>query len=414
MAAVVCGGVTAVALAQVTGGTPIPQIQDPQGTTGPYQLRNNPAPSRPGNVYIPAAPRSNEASTGRYVPGEFELYVNRLANAPEDAPIRRFGANLMMGVQLMSAASTTATTSTTATSLSATSTLNGGPSGVFAPAAVPAPVMEAQDFNPQVPADYLVQPGDEVMLTLWGSVDADLRLVVDRAGRIAVPRVGAIQVAGVKQADLNDVIGRRVGQVFKNFQLSTSLGQLRGIRVYVAGYVARPGSMTVSSLSTVVNALIRSGGPSAAGSFRNVQLRRGREVVTNVDLYELLLKGDRSADRVMQPDDVIYIGPVGPQVALIGSVNQPAIFEIKPGETISELLEMAGGFSTVADSTRLAIERLDDRNTVRITQIELPQGQTSRLHNGDVLRAFNSTSVALPVQRQNKRVRVEGEVARPG
>ena len=343
------------------------------------------------------------------MPGEFELYVNRLANAPEDAPIRRFGANLMTGVLLMSATSTTTTTSTTATS-----TVNGTPGAIAAPATMPAQVMEAQDFNPQVPADYLVQPGDEVMLTVWGSVDADLRLVVDRAGRIAVPRVGAIQVAGVKQADLNDVIGRRVGQVFKNFQLSTSLGQLRGIRVYVPAYVARPGSMTVSSLSTVVNALIRSGGPSAAGSFRNVQLRRGREVVTNVDLYELLLKGDRSADRVMQPDDVIYIGPVGPQVALIGSVNQPAIFEIKPGETISELLEMAGGFSTVADTTRLAIERLDDRNTVRITQIELPQGQTSPLHNGDVLRAFNSTSVALPVQRQNKRVRVEGEVARPG
>jgi len=401
VAAVVCGCLGAAALAQVTGGTPIPQIQGPEGTTGPYQLRRNPSPSGPGNVYIPAGPRSNEAATGRYVQGEFELYVNRLANSPEDAPIRRFGANLMMGIQLMPAIPTTA----------ATPAVTAAPSALVM---TPTPVMEAQDFNPQVPPDYLVQPGDEVVLTLWGSVDADLRLVVDRAGRIAVPRVGAIQVSGVKQSDLNDVIGRRVGQVFKNFQLSTSLGQLRGIRVYVAGYVARPGSMTVSSLSTVVNALIRSGGPSAAGSFRNVQLRRGREVVTNVDLYDLLLKGDRSADRVMQPDDVIYIGPVGPQVALIGSVNQPAIFEIKPSETINDLLQMAGGLSTVADTTRLAIERLDDRNTVRITQIELPQGQSTALRNGDVLRAFNSTSVALPVQRQNKRVRVEGEVVRPG
>ena len=259
-----------------------------------------------------------------------------------------------------------------------------------------------------------MQPGDEVVLTLWGGVDANLRLLVDRTGRIAVPRVGAISVAGVRLADLNDVIGRRVAQVFKNFQLSASLGQLRGIRVYVAGFVARPGSITVSSLSTVVNALMRSGGPSAAGSFRNVQLRRGRDVVTSVDLYELLLKGDRSADRVMQPEDVIFVGPVGPQVALIGSVNQPAIFEMKAGETINDLLQMAGGFATVADTTRLAIERLDDRNTVRITQIELPQGQATLLRNGDVLRAFNSTSVALPVQRQNKRVRVEGEVARPG
>jgi protein involved in polysaccharide export with SLBB domain len=205
-----------------------------------------------------------------------------------------------------------------------------------------------------------------------------------------------------------------VAQVFKNFQLSTSLGQLRGIRVYVAGFVARPGSLTVSSLSTLVNALMRSGGPSAAGSFRHVQLRRGREVVTTFDLYDLLLKGDRTADRVMQPDDVVYVGPVGPQVAVIGSVNQPAIFELKAGETINDLLQMAGGLGAVADTTRLAIERLDERNTVRITQIDLPQGQATPLRNGDVLRAFNITSVALPVQRQNKRVRVEGEVVRPG
>ena len=139
------------------------------------------------------------------MPGEFEVYVNRLANAPMTHPIRRFGADLI--------------------------------TGVVSP-------LEAQDFNPQVPPDYPVQPGDEVMLTLWGSVDADLRLMVDRAGRISIPRVGPITVAGVRQADLAEVIGRRVAQVFKNFQLSVSLGQLRGIRVYVAGFVARPGSIT--------------------------------------------------------------------------------------------------------------------------------------------------------------------------
>jgi protein involved in polysaccharide export with SLBB domain len=412
VAAIVCGCIAVAAMAQVSGTTPIPQIQDPQGTTGPYQLRNSPTPSGPGNVYIPGGPRSGDQRFGdlpivRYIPGEFELYVNRLANSPLDAPIRRFGANLVTGVQLAMQPSTTNQQATFPPSSTADS--NQAPT---APGLATA--TEAQDYIPQVPPDYVVQPGDEVVLTLWGGVDANLRLLVDRAGRIAVPRVGAVSVAGIRLADLNDVIGRRVAQVFKNFQLSASLGQLRGIRVYVAGFVARPGSITVSSLSTVVNALMRSGGPSAAGSFRNVQLRRGRDVVTSVDLYELLLKGDRSADRVIQPEDVIFVGPVGPQVALIGSVNQPAIFEMKAGETINDLLQMAGGFATVADTTRLAIERLDDRNTVRITQIELPQGQATLLRNGDVLRAFNSTSVALPVQRQNKRVRVEGEVARPG
>lgn len=386
---IACAGVLAQsAFAQVGGQATGSQTVTPdyQGTGGPIRLRVN--PTAPQSLQPGLGPpsvtqlRANEPAPPPYVPGEFEVYVNRLANpaeanrpagTPELLAIRRFGANLMTGV-----------------------------------------VADAQDYNPQVPPDYLVQAGDEVLLTLWGSVDADLRLVVDRSGRISVPRVGSIAVAGVKQSELTDVIARRVAQVFKNFQLSTSLGQLRGIRVYVAGYVARPGSLTVSSLSTLVNALMLSGGPSAAGSFRNVQLRRGREVVTGFDLYDLLLKGDRSADRVMRPDDVVYVGPVGPQVAVMGSVNQPAIFELKTGETINEMLQMAGGFTAVGDTTRLAIERLDERNSVRITQIDLPQGQTTPLKNGDVLRAFNSTTVALPVQRQNKRVRVEGEVVRPG
>jgi protein involved in polysaccharide export with SLBB domain len=306
--------------------------------------------------------------------------VQKLANLPpEQPPIRRFGADLLTDL----------------------------------PVQHQLP-MEAQDFSPQIPLDYLVQPGDEVLVVLWGSVDADLRLLVDRSGRLSIPRVGAVSVAGVPQSELAEVIGRRVGQVFKNFQISVSLGRLKGIRVYVSGYVVRPGSITVSSLSTLVNALMRSGGPSAAGSFRNIQLRRGREAVTSFDLYDLLLKGDRTGDRVLQADDVIHVGPVGPQVALIGSVNQPAIFELKPGESADDLLRMAGGFSAVADTTRVAIERLDDRASVRITQIELPQGTATLLRNGDVLRVFNATSAALPVQRQNKRVRVEGEVARPG
>ena len=221
-------------------------------------------------------------------------------------------------------------------------------------------------------------------------------------------------VAGVRYAELRDVIARRVAQVFKNFQISVSLGQLRGVRVYVTGFVQRPGAYSVSSLSTIAGALVKAGGPSAAGSFRNIQLRRGRTVVSTFDFYDLLLKGDRSNDRVVQPDDVIHVGPLGTQVALIGSVNQPAIFELKPGETLADVLRMAGGFTPVADINRLAVERLDDRNTTRITQLELPQAMSGELRSGDVLRAFNSVLAVLPVERQNKRVRIEGEVLRPG
>ena len=312
-----------------------------------------------------------------YRPGEFELYVQGMAGPPGQLPVevRRFGSELLTG----SAASLT-----------------------------------APDYSPVVPPDYLLQAGDELVVTLWGSVDADLRLQVDRSGRINLPRVGPIMVSGVRYADLSDVISRRVATVFKNFQLSVSLGQLRGLRVYVTGFVQNPGVQVVSSLSTLAQTVMRAGGPSAAGSFRNVQLRRGRELVSTFDLYDLLLKGDRTADRLVQADDVIHVGPVGPQVGLIGSVNRPAVFELKPGETVDDVLRMGGGFAAVADTSRLAIERLDERATVRVTQIDFPAAGKVVLRSGDVMRAFNAISVALPVQRQNKRVRVEGEVARPG
>jgi protein involved in polysaccharide export with SLBB domain len=163
-----------------------------------------------------------------------------------------------------------------------------------------------------------------------------------------------------------------------------------------------------------MQALLEAGGPSAAGSMRDIELRRGKERVAQLDLYEMLMKGDRSADRVLQADDVVHVGPVGTQVALIGSVNRPAVFELKPGETLNDVLRMAGGLTAVADRTRLSVERLDDRSTTRVTQLALPAAAITELSNGDVLRAFSAVDVATPIQRQNKRVRIEGEVVRPG
>jgi protein involved in polysaccharide export with SLBB domain len=306
-----------------------------------------------------------------YRPGEFELFVRRLV-AP--LQIRRYGAELMAEPDEAGAA----------------------------------------DYSPLVPPDYLISAGDELIITLWGSVDADLRLQVDRSGRIAIPRVGPVMVAGVRYGDLPAVISRRVGQVFRNFELSVSLAQLRGVRVYVTGYVARPGAYTVNSLATVSNALLKAGGPSSAGSFRQIQLRRANQVATTLDLYDLLLKGERAGDVALQAGDVIHVGAIGTQVAMVGSVNKPAIFELKAGETAADVLRMAGGFTAVADRSRLAVERLDERSSTRIAEIVLPTGAAAPLGSGDVLRAFSAVDSALPVQRQNKRVRVEGEVQRPG
>jgi len=272
----------------------------------------------------------------------------------------------------------------------------------------------ATEANRQVPPDYVVGLGDEIQLTIWGSVDADLRLTVDRAGRIVIPRVGPVVVAGTRQADLNELLSRRVGQVFKNFKLSATLGRLRSIRYYVTGFVGRPGAYSVSSLATVMTGLAQAGGPAASGSFRNIELRRGGQTVGYFDLYDLLVRGDKKGDLPLQADDVLFVGPIGPQVALIGSVNSPAIVELKGNETVNDAISFVGGLSTVADRRRVAIERLNDRNDRRVVELALPQDGEQRMNNGDVVRAFNSVAVALPQAKQYKRVRVEGEVARPG
>jgi protein involved in polysaccharide export with SLBB domain len=357
------------------------ELNDP-ATSGPVRLRQAAPPANQRDSNEARENRDNRdgsddryrpapAPAQPYVPGEFERFVQRQVDGLR---IRRFGSELVTA---------------------------GAESG------------NNTDISPLVPQDYVLAVGDEVLVILWGSVDADLRLTVDRSGRISIPRVGAVQVAGIRYAELQSTVERRVAQVFRNFQLSVSLGQLRGVRVFVTGFVAKPGTYNVSSLSTVVGALMRAGGPSSAGSFRDVQLRRGTQLVGSFDLYDLLVKGDRSADRVVQAGDVIHVGAVGPQVGVIGSVNRPAVIELKPGETVTEALRVAGGFSAVADRTRLGVERLRDRGAARIEQLELPRDLSASLTDGDVVRAFSAVDVVLPTQRQSKRVRVEGEVARP-
>ncbi|MDT9001269.1 SLBB domain-containing protein [Paucibacter sp. APW11] len=311
----------------------------------------------------------------RYQASEFETYVQKSVGELENgAPeVRRFGSELMLSAKNNSV-----------------------------------------ETNGLVPADYILSIGDEVLLTIWGSVEADLRLTVDRAGRITIPKVGPVMVAGVSYGDLNSVIDTRMKSMFRNYKLSTSLGRLRNIRVYVTGFTGKPGAYTVSSLSTIVNAVVQAGGPSAAGSFRRVELRRGGRLISTLDFYDLLVKGDKTADRILQAEDVIHIGAVGPQIGLIGSVNRMGIFELKPGETVEDILQMAGGLSAVADKGRMTIERLESRLDNKVENLSLPEHLRRQPRNGDLLRAYSLVNVSAPQFRQNKRIRIEGEVLRPG
>src|SRR5215471_7078811 len=177
--------------------------------------------------------------------------------------------------------------------------------------------------NIPVTPDYVIGPGDEIQIRAWGQIDVDFSAVVDREGAISVPKVGVINVAGVKASDLPAYLKTVFGRTFRNFQLTATLGKLRSIQVFVVGQAKRPGTYTVSSLSTLVTAVFASGGPSTRGSMRNIQLKRGNLVVADFDFYDLIVSGDKSKDAPLLPGDVIYIAPVGPQVAVTGSVKLP-------------------------------------------------------------------------------------------
>ena len=257
--------------------------------------------------------------------------------------------------------------------------------------------------------DYLIGPGDEILIRAWGQIDLDGKLVVDRGGEVFLPKVGALSVAGLKYQQLPEYFRTAIGRVFRNFDLTVSLGQLRSIQVFVVGQARRPGSYTVSSLCTLVNALFASGGPSGTGSMRHIQLKRDNRVVTEFDFYDLLLKGDKSKDARLLPGDVIYIPPTGPSIAIAGSVNVPAIYELREGTSLGSAVEMAGGLTTTADGQKAVVERIENHNTRRVEEFPLDrEGLERALKDGDLVRIFS-----LSPRFQNA-VTLRGNVAHPG
>jgi polysaccharide biosynthesis/export protein len=257
--------------------------------------------------------------------------------------------------------------------------------------------------------DYLIGPGDEILIRAWGQIDLDGKLVVDRSGEVFLPKVGALSVAGLKYQQLPEYFRTAIGRVFRNFDLTVSLGQLRSIQVFVVGQARRPGAYTVSSLSTLVNALFASGGPSGSGSLRHIQLKRNDRLVTEFDFYDLLLKGDKSKDARLLPGDVIYIPAAGPSIALAGSVNVPAIYELREAANLGSAIEMAGGLTTTADGQKAVVERIENHNTRRVEEFPLDgPGLERALKDGDVVRIFS-----LSPRFQNA-VTLRGNVAHPG
>ena len=260
-----------------------------------------------------------------------------------------------------------------------------------------------------VPPDYVIGPGDELRIRVWGQVNFSADVRVDRSGEVYLPQVGQVHVAGMPFSALDSHLRSAVSRVYKNFDLTVDVGQIRAIQVYFAGEARRPGVYTVSSLSTLVDALFASGGPSTSGSFRHILLRRAGVDVTDFDLYSLLVHGDKSKDVKLENGDVLFIPPAGPQVAVTGSVMKPAIYELRTGETLEDAIEDAGGAAGVAAQRRVSIERIDEHRDRYAMEVAWDKaGLATPLAEGDLLYVFSI------IPRYQMTVTMRGNIANPG
>ncbi len=262
--------------------------------------------------------------------------------------------------------------------------------------------------NAAVPDTYIVGPGDQLKINFYGKESDSFEVIVDREGRISIPDLSPVEVAGLTFAEIKELIKVKVEQEVIGVKAFVSLGQLRSMRILVLGEAYKPGSYSVSSLTTVSHALFVSGGVSDIASLRNIQVKRAGNVVANFDLYDLLINGDSSNDIVLKSGDAVFIPSVGAQVRVEGAVKRPAIFELKKGESAKQLLAMAGGLKPNAYAKSAIVERFNfDRKEV--LSVDFSKSQINYIpQDGDRIR-FNSVSS----QYQNS-VSLIGAVARPG
>ena len=303
-------------------------------------------------------------------PGEFERYLERVVGKK----IPRFGADLLLPSARDFAVPATAT----------------------------------------VPPDYRINVGDIVSISMAGSIQGSVERQVDTNGNVFLPSVGQIHLAGVREGDLKDVLAKAIGTQYRHFRVGVRLSSLRGIHVFVTGFANNPGAFTLSGLATVSNAVLQAGGPSAGGSFRSVELIRDGHRIADFDLYKLLLHGSRADDPVLEDQDVLVIPPAGPQVAVIGSVHQEAIYELLPNETLGDALRLAGGRTSLAETDRAIVYRANP--AYQPGPLEVPSGSLDRTDAlpADILQVLPSGSLVQPTSRQAVIVRIEGEVEHPG
>jgi polysaccharide biosynthesis/export protein len=264
--------------------------------------------------------------------------------------------------------------------------------------------------NVPVPADYVIGSGDQLQVQLYGTTNRNLSLVVDRDGRVNFPELGPINVAGQHFSSVKEDLEQRVARQMIGVKASVSMGDTRAIRVFVLGEAQVPGSYSISGLGTIVSALYAAGGIKRIGSLRDIQLKRGGAVVRRLDLYDLLIRGDTTDDAKLLSGDVVFIPPVGQTASVEGEVNRPAIYEIRPGATVAELVKLAGGVTPEADNTQAQLMRIDESGDRRVVAVNLAASASvgQVLRNGDLLRVTRLKPTL------DSGVRIQGYVFTPG
>jgi protein involved in polysaccharide export with SLBB domain len=255
----------------------------------------------------------------------------------------------------------------------------------------------------------IVGADDELRVRVWGQINFSADLRVSREGEIYLPKIGAVHVAGLPFSAVSSHLRSVMARVYRNFDMSVDVGEIHSVQIYVTGFAHMPGEYTVSALSTMVDAVFASGGPAASGSMRHILLKRGGKVVTDFDLYALLVNGDKTGDAQLQNGDVLFIPPTGAQVAFLGSVREAGIYELRGKESIGQLLEDAGGKTAIASGGHLSLERIENHSRRIAFDVNADSaGLATLLTDGDIVR------VDPIISNFRETVTLRGAVANPG
>lgn len=266
--------------------------------------------------------------------------------------------------------------------------------------------------------DYILGPGDELIIEYWGSSSQRIQATVDREGRVLLPEAGAIMVAGRSLSDATEAIRRSLQHQLRGISVDVTLAKLRTVRIYVVGDVKNPGAYDISSLSTPLSALIMAGGPTDVGSLRTVKHFRRKRLVETVDLYDLMLKGVNSSESPLESGDSILVPPIGPQVTVAGMVRRPAIYELHSEQTLDQALDLAGGVAVSGELSNIKVERIEAHERKEMISLNLPANTDAKgmaesfkrvaVKDGDVV----TISSILP--HTNQAVYLQGHVFRAG